>query len=43
MSRWIKLIAAVAIIAGAMIFFAGRSGDQPMTKQEQAVDLDALG
>ncbi len=42
MARGIKLILALAVIVSAMIFFAGRAGEQPQVKQEQPVDLDAL-
>ncbi len=42
MARGIKLLLALAVVAAAMIFLAGRAGEQPQTKQEQPVDLDAL-
>ena len=42
MSKLIKLALVIAIIAGAMVFLAGRAGEQPITPQEKAVSQDAL-
>jgi preprotein translocase subunit YajC len=42
MARGIKLILALVVVVAAMVFLAGRAGEQPQMKQQQPVDLDAL-
>jgi hypothetical protein len=42
MARGLKLVVALVVVVAAMMFLAGRAGEQPQVKQEQPVDLDAL-
>lgn len=42
MARGIKLVLALVVIIAAMIFLAGRAGEQQQKVVEQPVDLDAL-
>jgi len=42
MTRLIKWLVPVLVVVGAMLFLAGRGTEQPLTKHEKAVSLDAL-
>lgn len=42
MSRLIKWVVVLALIAGAMVYLAGRVSEKPLTKHEKAVSVDAL-
>ncbi|MFO1239765.1 MAG: hypothetical protein U1E64_05375 [Sphingomonadaceae bacterium] len=42
MTRLIKWLVPVLVVVGAMLFLAGRVSEQPLTKHEKAVSLDAL-
>lgn len=43
MSRMIVLVALLVLIVGGMVFLASRVSEQPLTRHEKAVSLDALG
>lgn len=43
MTRLIKWLVLVLVIVGAMMFLAGRVSEQPLTRHEKAVSVDALG
>lgn len=43
MTRLMKWLVPVLAIVGAMFFLAGRVAEQPLTKHEKAVSIDALG
>jgi len=42
MTRLIKWLVLVLVIVGAMIFLAGRVSEQPLSRHEKAVSVDAL-
>lgn len=41
MSGLIKVAVVVALLAGALVWLASRAGEQPLTRQETPVTLDA--
>ena len=43
MSRLIALVLLLVLIVGGMFFLASRVSEQPLTRHEKAVSLDALG
>lgn len=43
MSRLIKWVVLLAVVAGAMVYLAGRVSERPTTRHEKAVSVDALG
>ena len=43
MSRLIVLVLLLVLIVGGMFFLASRVSEQPLTRHEKAVSLDALG
>lgn len=42
MTRLIKWLVLVLVIVGAMMFLAGRVSEQPLSRHEKAVSVDAL-
>ncbi|WP_281421670.1 hypothetical protein [Aquisediminimonas profunda] len=42
MTHLIKWLVPVVVIVGAMLFLAGRVSEQPLTRHEKAVSVDAL-
>ena len=43
MSGLIKVVVALLLVAGVMLFLASRVSEQPLTRHEKPVSLDALG
>jgi hypothetical protein len=42
MTRLIKWLVPVLLVVGAMLFLADRVSEQPLTRHEKAVSVDAL-
>jgi hypothetical protein len=43
MSRLIKWILVLAVLLGGMFFLSSRVSEQPLTRHEKPVSVDALG
>jgi hypothetical protein len=43
MSRLIKWILVLAVLLGGMVFLSSRVSEQPITRHEKAVSVDAFG
>jgi hypothetical protein len=43
MSRLIKLVLALAVVAGGLVLLAGQATQKPLVRQEKLVSPDALG